>query len=175
MAEILQEKWMRGVAVTTTVLAVCASIAGSRGGACVAKNQILTAQEGSKWAYYQAKSIKENLAETQERALSVDLVSAASPEARSAIEKEIEAYRSEVGRYEKEKGGIKEDAESTAREGLKVGRMWSQFSLATVFFQIGIMLSSVSALLKRPSMWVTGLVFGAIGLVFLANGFFLLF
>ena len=30
MAELLQEGWMKGVAVTTTVLAVCASIAGSR-------------------------------------------------------------------------------------------------------------------------------------------------
>ena len=67
MTEVLQEKWIKGVVVTTTCLAVMTAIAAARGTACVAKTQLLTAIESSKWAYYQAKSIKQNLAESQER------------------------------------------------------------------------------------------------------------
>jgi hypothetical protein len=47
--------------------------------------------------------------------------------------------------------------------------------MSVVFLQIGIMLSSVSALLKRKEMWALGLFFGCIGLVYLANGFLLFF
>ena len=80
MAEILQEKWMKGVAITTTVLAVLTSIAASRAGFCVSKSQVLTALEGSKWAYYQAKSIKQNLKEMQRQFYQVDIVGTTTQE-----------------------------------------------------------------------------------------------
>jgi hypothetical protein len=41
-----------------------------------------------------------------------------------------------------------------------------------MLLQIAIMLSSVGALIKRPIMWIVGLVFGAGGLAYMANGFF---
>jgi len=44
-----------------------------------------------------------------------------------------------------------------------------------MLLQIAIMMSSVGALIKRPIMWVIGLGFGAIGLVYMLNGFFGLF
>ena len=42
--------------------------------------------------------------------------------------------------------------------------------MAVVFFQIAIMLSSVSALLKRRELWYTGLFFGVIAIAYLAYG-----
>ena len=175
MAEILPEKWMRGVAVTTTILAVCTAIAGSRGTACVAKNQLLTSQEGSKWAYYQAKSIKQNLAETQRTAFSAQMFTAQNPQEQEFLQKALTAYRVDIERYDKEKNQIKQEAEALAKENRVIERRWNQFSLAVVFFQIGIMLSSVSALLRRKEMWIIGLVSGVIGLVSLVNAIFLLF
>jgi hypothetical protein len=44
--------------------------------------------------------------------------------------------------------------------------------LAKRLLQIAIMLSSVGALMKKPPMWMVGLVFGAAGLAYMANGFF---
>ena len=41
-----------------------------------------------------------------------------------------------------------------------------------MLLQIAIMLSSVGALMKKPIMWVVGLAFGAVGLTYMANGFF---
>lgn len=173
MADMLPEKWMKGIAITTTILAVVASIASSRSAFFIAKAQLLTALEGSKWSYYQAKSIKQNLAETQEKAFQVSILGATTPDQKELLSKNLQAYQSDIARYDKEKADIKKDAEDTGKENALVVRRGSQFSLAVVFSQIGIMLSSVGALLKRKEMWIVGLIIGSISLVFLANGFLL--
>jgi len=173
MAEILPEKWMRGVAVTATCLAVMTAIAASRGAACLAKTQLLTAIESSKWAYYQAKSIKQNLAETQKNAFEVEILGVTIPEQKALYEEKLKIATQETSRYEAEKNQIKKEAEDTAALNKAVSTKGRFFSGAVVFFQIGIMLSSVSALLKRKFMWVIGLIFGAIATVLLAYGLFL--
>jgi hypothetical protein len=173
MVEILQEKWMKGVAVTTTVLAVMTAIAASRGAACGAKTQLLTAIEGSKWAYYQAKSIKQNLMEAQRNAFEVEILGAATQAQKAAFEEKLKTSNSEIARYDKEKTLIKQEAEAVGIENALLGKKAGQFSISVVFFQIGIMLSSVSALLKRKDLWIIGLVFGVVAFVYLAHGLFL--
>lgn len=172
---ILQEKWMKGVAITTTVLAVLTSIASSRAGFYVAQAQLLTALEGSKWGYYQAKSIKENLARVQENSFQVNMLGATSPEQREFLDKELSRLKADIARYEQEKNAVRVEAETTAAKNAEAGKMGGNFSMSVVFYQIGIMLSSVSALLKRREMWVIGLVFGVIATVYLANGVLLFF
>lgn len=173
MADLLPEKWMKGIAITTTVLAVVASIASSRSSFYTAKAQLLTALEGSQWAYYQAKSIKQNLYETQQRAFEVELLGATSPEQRELLAKDVQSYTTDIARYDTEKADIKKQAEGTNKDNALTVRRGALFSLAVVFSQIGIMLSSVGALLKRKEMWIVGLIIGSISLVFLANGFLL--
>ncbi len=175
MADILPEKWMKGVAITTTVLAVFASIASSRAGFCLARSQVLMAQSGSQWAYYQAKSIKQNLLEMQRKLFEVNSLGSTTAEQKDFLQKNLQTAESEVARYDKEKGDIKQLAEKSDKENALITRRGNQFSLSVVFFQIGIMLSSVSALLKRKEMWLIGVVFGCIAIVFLANGVFLFF
>ena len=175
MAEILAEKWMKGVAITTTVLAVLTSIASSRAGFCVSKSQVLTAESGSQWAYYQAKSIKQNLLEMQRSFFEVNSLGATTVEQKDFLQKNLQTAESQVARYDQEKSDIKKEAEGIDKKNALITRQGNQFSLSVVFFQIGIMLSSVGALLKRKEMWMVGLIFGCIALVFLANGFLLFF
>jgi uncharacterized protein (DUF342 family) len=173
MADMFQEKWMRGVAVTTTCLAVMTAIAASRGSACINKTQLLTAIEGSKWAYYQAKSIKQNLAETQKNAFEVESLGAANPEQKAEYENKLRTITEEISRYDSEKNQIRKEAEETGTENRLLNKKGTFFSVAVVFFQIAIMLSSVAALLKKKFMWIFGMVFGTIALGFLAYGLFL--
>jgi len=173
MAELLPEKWMRGVAITTTCLAVMTSIAASRGTACGAKTQLLTAVENSKWAYYQAKSIKQNLMETQKNAFEVEILGATNAEQKAAYEDKLKIAGQEIIRYNNEKNDIRKEAEETGATNRLLGKKGTFFSGSVVFFQIAIMLSSVSALLKRKYMWFIGLVFGAIAITFLGYGLFL--
>ena len=173
MAELLPEKWMRGVAVTTTCLAVMTAIAAARGAACGAKTQLLTAIESSKWAYYQAKSIKQNLAETQKNGFEVEILGATAVEQKALYEEKLKTATQEISRYNVEKNQIKKEAEDTGAANKLIAKKGNFFSASVVFFQIGIMLSSVSALLKRKFMWIFGLFFGAIATVLLAYGLFL--
>ncbi len=173
MTDLLQEKWMKGVAVTTTCLAVMTAIAAARGAASGAKTQLLTAVESSQWAYYQAKSIKQNLAETQMDAFEVQVLGAANPDQRALYEQKIAAVKQDVARYEVEKNDIKKQAEKAANDNKLLAVKGNYFSASVVFFQIAIMLSSVAALLKKKFMWVIGLVFGAIAAVLLGYGLFL--
>ena len=174
MTEILQEKWMKGVAVTTTCLAVLTAIAAARGAACGAKTQLLTALESSKWAYYQAKSIKQNLAESQKNAFEVEALGAIADAQKSLFAEKIKTVTADITRYDAEKNQIKKDAEDTAALNKLLTKKGNFFSASMIFFQIGIMLSSVSALLKKKFMWIVGLVFGVIAVVLLGYGLFLL-
>lgn len=173
MAEILPEKWMKGVAITTTCLAVMTAIAAARGAACGAKTQLLTAAENSKWAYYQAKSIKQNLMETQKNSFEVEILGAANPEQEAAYEEKLRIATEEIARYDNEKNQIRKEAEETGATNKLLGIKGNFFSAAVVFFQIAIMLSSVSALLKKRYMWMIGLVFGIIAVTLLGYGLFL--
>jgi hypothetical protein len=173
MAELLAEKWMKGVAVTTTCLAVMTAIAAARGAACGVKTQLLTAMESSKWAYYQAKSIKQNLAEVQKNSFEVEIVGAANAKQRTLYAEKLNTATQEITRYDSEKNQIRKEAEATSALNNLLAKKGNFFSGSVVFFQIGIMLSSVSALLKKKSMWIIGLVFGAIATTLLCYGLFM--
>jgi len=173
VADTIQEKWIKGVVITTTCLAVMTAIAAARGAACLEKTQLLTAIESSKWAYYQAKSIKQNLAETQKNAFEVEVLGAANIDQKALYESKLKIATEEISRYDAEKNQIKKEAEDTAVLNKQVAKKGNFFSGSVVFFQIGIMLSSVSALLKRKFMWILGLFFGIIATVLLGYGLFL--
>jgi hypothetical protein len=173
MADTIQEKWIKGVVITTTCLAVMTAIAAARGAACGSKTQLLTAIESSKWAYYQAKSIKQNLAEVQKNAFEAEVVGVTNPEQKAIYEEKLKVATAEISRYDSEKNLIRKEAEDTAALNKLVAKKGNFFSGSVVFFQIGIMLSSVSALLKRKFMWVLGMVFGIIATVLLGYGLFL--
>jgi hypothetical protein len=175
MADIpnIQEKWIKGVVITTTCLAVMTAIAAARSGTCLAKTQLFTAVESSKWAYYQAKSIKQNLAESQKNAFEVEMLGVANTEQKALYESKLKTAEQEISRYDSEKNEIRKEAEDTAAKNKLIMRKGNFFTGSVVFFQIGIMLSSVSALLKRKFMWVFGLAFGAVAAVLLGYGLFL--
>ncbi len=172
-SDILQEKWMKGVAVTTTVLAVMTSIVSARSAACVSKIQIQTAVEGNAWSYFQAKSIKQHFADAQHRAFAIEALGAANPEQKAAFTQELDKLVSESARYEQEKIQIKSQAEEAGRQKERAQRQNNLFVIATALFQIAIMLSSVGALIKRMELWIIGLVFGVVAVFFFLNGFFL--
>lgn len=173
MADLLEEKLIKAIAVTTTVLAVVAAIAGSRSAFFIAKAQLLTAQEGSEWAYYQAKSVKQNLAESQQKSFQAMLKGIITPDQKDLLNKDLQECESNIARYDKEKAEIKQKAEAINKENSLVVRRGGQFSLAVVFAQIGIMLSSVGALIKRKDMWMVGIIAGLIAIYFMVNGFLL--
>jgi len=169
---VLKERWTQLVALTTTVLAVCAAISSLKGGGYATRVQLATTRENDKWAQYQSKSIKQNLFAVEQSLLQVQALEARAPEAKAAIAARLSKLQAEVDRYDKEKAQLKTEAEAIQHDETSWQRIGGNFGLAVMLLQIAIMLSSVGALMKKPSMWVVGLVFGSVGLTYMANGFF---
>jgi len=176
MAEgILKEKWTQWVALTTTIIAVCAALSTLKGGSNSTKTQLLTTQETNKWAFFQSKSIKQHMCEEQKMMLEIEKTKNPNPETVDLINKSLETTTKDIARYDKEKAGIKAEAEALNKTGADFKKYGGSFLIATMFLQICIMLSSVGVLINRKILWYLGVIFGMTGIIYMANGFFCLF
>ena len=63
VADDKKEPWLNLLALTTVILAVCATLATFKGGGFSTRSVLRQNQASDQWAYYQAKSIKGNLYE----------------------------------------------------------------------------------------------------------------
>jgi len=121
------------------------------------------------WNYYQAKSMKQNLAEaTLDELLAVKTATGASAE---QGDKRIEAYRAQIARYEREKEAVKTEAEGYEHQYEALNARHDQFDLAEAAMSVAIALLGVTALTRKR--WLLGVagVFLAVGLVFGLAGF----
>jgi hypothetical protein len=175
VAEEKKDSWTQWVALTTTILAVCAAISSLKGGGYSTRVQLATTVEANTWAYYQSKSVKQNLAELERAQMEVAALEARTPEGKKVAEAGRDRAAGEARRYEAEKAKIKTEAEGLKSEEELNKRHGGAFGQAVMLLQIAITLSAVSALIKRPMMWWAGLACGVAGLVHMANGYFLFF
>jgi len=88
-------------------------------------------------------------------------------------EKKIAGYTEKIKRYEGEKAKIEAEAKALEKDRAQAQKHQQAFGVAVIFLQIAILLSSVSALLKKKPLWLVSLLAGVAGLVYFANGFFL--
>ncbi len=163
------------VAIFTAILATIGAIVSYQGGhtqneALYFKNEAVLkkADASNKWAYYQGKSTKQNLAE-----LAGAL--ATTPELKKS-------YAEEVNRYKAEKEVIKKEAEAMEALSLAADKKsehalspHDKLAQAMTFIQIAISLASICVLTRRR--WMLGLagasaVVGLVywGLAFVATG-----
>src|SRR6266542_4847744 len=147
-----RERWMQWVALTTTILAVCAAISALKLGGYSTRVQLSTTQENNKWSYFQAKSIKQHAVEMHKDQLEVVRLEARTPETLRLADERIARASAEIARYDKEKAEIKAEAEALQKAEDDLKRHAGAFGLAVMLLQIAIMLSSVGALLKKPVM-----------------------
>ncbi|MHB8068787.1 MAG: DUF4337 domain-containing protein [Desulfobaccales bacterium] len=176
MAKPPKETWIQWVALTTTILAVCAAISSLKASSYSTKVQVQTTREANHWAYYQSKSIKEHSFRLNRDILNyANLLGNSIPQVQQFLTAKIKDYDQEINRYDQEKKQIKTEAETMIQEQELLKRHNAAFSLAVMLLQIAIMMSAVAALIKRKMMWGAGLAFSVLGLVYMANGFFLWF
>ena len=174
MAEEKKEGWLNLLALTTVILAVCATLATFKGGGYSTRTVLRQNKASDQWAHYQAKGIKGNLYEVEALRLKRDL-ELAPRTSTSVLEKALADAEKKVIKYDGEKAEIMAKARSLEQERDDALRHGAPFGLAVIFLQIGILLSSIAALLKKKPIYFAGLAVGVVGLVYFANGFFLLF
>jgi hypothetical protein len=154
-------------AITAAVLAVLAAIGSLLSGH--AANQAILAQTKAtdQWAFYQAKSTKGHIYQVGGeliKALSTSQgqsVSAPDPHAAS-----LRHFQEEVERYDREKEEVKKEAENLEAESHHEFHIHHQLALGIACFQVGIVLASVSILVRVRPIYYLSLLAGAAGLVF---------
>lgn len=177
MAEEKKEPWLNYLALTTVIFAVGATLSTFKGGGYSTRSVLSQAQASDQWAYYQAKSIKENLYQLQLEQIQLQATldgGAAAPKA-AAYKDAIANFQKKVEKYEKEKAEIQQkalDLEKLRDDAKKHGE---PFGLAVILLQISILISSIAALLKRKTLWYLALPVGLFGIVYFADGFLLFF
>lgn len=176
MAEEKKQPWLNYLALTTIILAVCATMATFKGGGFSTRSVLSQTQASDQWAFFQSKSIKGYLYEMQKDQLEMQARTqgaALSPALAAEYQKRIDGYGAKIAKYESEKSKIQLDAKRL--EGVRddAQRHSQAFGVAVIFLQIAILLSSIAALMKMKYVWVLGVLIGSYGILQFANGFFL--
>ncbi len=178
MADDRKEPWLNYLALTTVLLAVCATLSTFKGGGYSTRSLLSQTQASDQWAFYQAKSIKGYIYDMNRGQLQLDL-KALGPkppaDLKADYEKKIEDYGNKIATYDTEKKQI--EAEARKLEGAREeAKKHSQgFGLAVIFLQISILLCSIAALMKKKPLWLLGSALGLVGIIYFFNGFFLFF
>ncbi len=165
------ERRMRRSAVTAAILAVLAAFASLLSGHAANGAILKQIDTADKWAEFQAKSIKQQIYESNREILRA-LTAAGGRDAQVA-EAALKKLDAEAERYRHEKEPLQHDARELQAESKHEFQQHRSYAFGIACFQVGIVLASVSIMVRQRLLWVLSLVGGAAGIVFLVHGFLL--
>ena len=154
-----RERWTRYVSLMVVVLAVATGIGSLKAGGFSSKAMLFQARASDEWAYYQAKSIKQRIAEMEARGSNGPAAAIAAAD--------VARYKNDQKISQEKAQGFEQQRDMFLRPGPKVG-------LGITFLQISIALASVCLLTKRKALWGASGVVGAIGVGYLIYGLYLI-
>jgi hypothetical protein len=157
------------VALVATFMALC----NVKDGNVVQAMQQAQAKAIDQWAFYQSKSTKQHLAENSADMLKIQLEMspALKPGVQAKVEAKIAAQEAAARKYEKEKEGIKAEAEGAAKDYDAMNVHDDQFDLAEACLSVAVALAGVTALTRKRWLFAVAGVFASLGLVFGLAGF----
>jgi hypothetical protein len=170
-----REKWLNYLALTTVLLAVCATLSSFKLEHFSVQSVLKQVMASDQWAFFQAKSMKGYLYELQKEKVELDLKTIQTNASADVVEeyrKKIASYDDAARRYDKEKEDAMRDARHLEKERGEAQERSELFGKSIIFLQMGILLSSIAALLRKKSLWVLGSLVGLFGIAYFANGFF---
>lgn len=178
----LDERSHNRAALTIAVLAMLLTLASMS--ASGASREIVNANihASDTWAFYQAKNIRQTsnqLAADQVQATLALNDASLSPAARDLLQKQLDAYKTTVSRYESSpltadgKKELNDLALSYEAQRDHAGEQIPNFELAAALLQIAIVLGSASIVVRKPLVLGAAVVLGAVASLFLLNGYLL--
>jgi glucose/arabinose dehydrogenase len=147
------------VAVAATFMALC----NVKDGNVVQNMAQDQAKQVDAWSYYQAKSTKENIAESMIDQLSVQRALATGPEARALVDEKLAAYKAAVARYQKEKSDIKAEAEGYQSDFDRLNIRDDQLDMAEALLSVALALFGITALTRKRVLFGFAAAFAGIG------------
>lgn len=173
MADEKKEPWLNWLALTTVLLAACATFATFKGGSFSTKSLLAQTQASDQWAFFQSKSLKGYLSEMERDMMRLQLGLSSASNAAATWQPRLDDLEKRIKRYEEERKKIEAEAHGLEKQRDANALHGRAFGVAVIYLQLAILLSSVAALLKKKPVWLLGLALGAVGIVYFLNGFYL--
>ena len=149
--ETKERKGGMAIAISTALMAVFAAMASLLAGHHADEAVIEQIRASDKWAFYQAKGIKDEI---------LSLSASPDREARSA-------------RYKSEQAEIQKEAKESEEASHIHLEHHSILARAVTLFQISIAISAIAILTKKRLLWFISLGISCIGLYFFVTGILL--
>jgi len=156
------------VAIAATFMALC----NVKDGNIVQGMAQAQANAVDQWSYYQAKGMKQNLAEATLDQLQLQRTMLTDPKFAPMLDAKIAVYAKQVKKYEKEKIDIKANAEGQQKEYDRLNLHDDQFDMSDACLSVAIALFGVTALTKKRWLLALAGVFMFFGVLFGLAGFF---
>ena len=147
-----------GVALTSALLAALAAVTSLLAGHHSNEAMIERIRASDEWGYYQAKGIKAGV-------LGMKLELFASDHKRIDPKDE-----ERLARYKEEQEEIQGKAKTSEQASEAHLKRHLTFARGVTLFQVAIAVAAISVLTKRRRFWSVSLVFGGVGVFFLALG-----
>lgn len=152
------EPFEKGIALTIAMLAVFLSFVDNTGDNATSAAIVKTTEASNKWAYFQSKSLKENLAESNATLLSI-----LSPVDATAAKAKLDEVTKEVARYDGEKKEIMAEAKALEAESAYQMSIDDRADIASLLLQIAVVVCSISILVKWKPIFIGGVIVGIAG------------
>jgi hypothetical protein len=156
------------VAIAATFMALC----NVKDGNIVQGMTQAQANAVDQWSYYQAKGMKQNLAEATLDQLQLQRTMLTDPKFAPMLDAKIAVYEKQVKKYEKEKIDIKANAEAQVKEYDRLNLHDDQFDMSDACLSVAIALFGVTALTKKRWLLALACLFMFFGVLFGLAGFF---
>lgn len=161
--------WLDHAARTTAVLAVMAAVSSGQYANQFSRTILAQAEASDQWSYYQAKSIKRHLVNSQIELLQA--MATTAPQVQADLDKLRATDQATVKKYEVELAEAKAKAESIEANKRLHERQGNWFQGAFIVLQAGVVLCTVAASAKRKELWAAAIALGALGLAVVGYGF----
>lgn len=161
-----RSKFNNWIAITISIYAVLTAIAGLKEGQVTTEtllemdNAVLyQAQASDQWSFYQAKSIKGEIYKTSG-------VNVTDPNTKKEYDANVKRYDSEKAEVQKTAEELEKKRDAKMNETNHFIHQHHSAGLALVFFQIAIVLASVSSLLRKKVLWFVSMFVSVVGIYY---------
>jgi hypothetical protein len=169
IGEIPLNRW---IALLVAVAATILAIGNVKDGNIVQSMAQAQVKSVDYWAYYQAKSTRQHLAEQEEARYQVQLADPGlARELRAAVSREMERTHADAVRLAAEKDEVQAKAESFEKEYDALNFRDDQFDIAQACLTLAIALLGITALTRRLWLFFFGAAMMAAGTTMCLAGF----
>jgi hypothetical protein len=150
-----KDRFEKSLAVSIACMAVVLAVISDHADDAKTEAILSTNEAANAWSYFQAKSTKQHVTESD-----LHLLDVLEVEDEAGIRGKLGA---DVERYEQEKNTIKLEAEQLAEQAARARSVDDRAGQGALFLQLAIVLASVAMLARWSKLWIVSVLVALVG------------